>query len=66
MSFKLTLFYPQDVPYILNLEWSMNSRLKNLVQQFEEVFVSTFLNPIQFPFCFKSHFGSMAYFITIW
>ncbi|GMI67996.1 hypothetical protein like AT5G65740 [Hibiscus trionum] len=25
-----------DVPYIFNLEWSMNSRLKNLVQQFEE------------------------------
>ncbi|XVF61427.1 hypothetical protein PTKIN_Ptkin08bG0128400 [Pterospermum kingtungense] len=36
MSFKHTLFYPQDVPYIFNLEWSMNSRLKNLVQQFEE------------------------------
>ncbi|KAK8716576.1 hypothetical protein V6N13_043882 [Hibiscus sabdariffa] len=25
-----------DVPYIFNLEWSVNSRLKNLVQQFEE------------------------------
>ncbi|KAE8715758.1 Zinc ion binding, putative isoform 2 [Hibiscus syriacus] len=25
-----------DVPYIFNLEWTMNSRLKNLVQQFEE------------------------------
>ncbi|XP_039069713.1 E3 ubiquitin-protein ligase FANCL-like isoform X2 [Hibiscus syriacus] len=27
---------PMDVPYIFNLEWTMNSRLKNLVQQFEE------------------------------
>lgn len=27
----------QDVPYIFNVEWSMNSRLKDLVQQFQEV-----------------------------
>ncbi|KAG8641099.1 E3 ubiquitin-protein ligase FANCL isoform X2 [Manihot esculenta] len=25
-----------DVPYIFNVEWSMNSRLKDLVQQFQE------------------------------
>ncbi|KAL4376979.1 hypothetical protein GQ457_02G015570 [Hibiscus cannabinus] len=34
--FELSFFCPQDVPYIFNLEWSVNSRLKNLVHQFEE------------------------------
>ncbi|PPD80871.1 hypothetical protein GOBAR_DD22196 [Gossypium barbadense] len=34
--FYLTLLCSQDVPYIFNLKWSMNSRLKNLVQQFEK------------------------------
>ncbi|XWS41719.1 hypothetical protein CRYUN_Cryun17cG0106900 [Craigia yunnanensis] len=43
MEIQLDKAYPRvppmvsaDVPYIFNLEWSMNSRLKNLVQQFEE------------------------------
>ncbi|XVF17460.1 hypothetical protein REPUB_Repub10bG0124000 [Reevesia pubescens] len=43
MEIQLDKAYPRvppmvsaDVPCIFNLEWSMNSRLKNLVQQFEE------------------------------
>ncbi|XP_016740868.1 E3 ubiquitin-protein ligase FANCL isoform X1 [Gossypium hirsutum] len=43
MEIQLDKAYPRvppmvsaDVPYIFNLKWSMNSRLKNLVQQFEK------------------------------
>ncbi|MBA0551784.1 hypothetical protein Golob_022650, partial [Gossypium lobatum] len=43
MEIQLDKTYPKvppmvsaDVPYIFNLKWSMNSRLKNLVQQFEK------------------------------
>ncbi|XP_021274389.1 E3 ubiquitin-protein ligase FANCL isoform X1 [Herrania umbratica] len=43
MEIQLDKAYPRvppmvsaDVPYIFNLKWSMNSRLKNLVQQFQE------------------------------
>ncbi|XVE86945.1 hypothetical protein DITRI_Ditri18aG0076100 [Diplodiscus trichospermus] len=43
MEIQLDKAYPRvppmvsaGVPYIFNLEWSVNSRLKNLVQQFEE------------------------------
>lgn len=35
-------FLPQDVPYIFDLQWSINSRLKDVVQQFREVFVAGF------------------------
>ncbi|KAG4212186.1 hypothetical protein ERO13_A02G148500v2 [Gossypium hirsutum] len=45
MEIQLDKAYPRvppmvsaDVPYVFNLKWSMNSRLKNLVQQFEKVF----------------------------
>ncbi|XVF15369.1 hypothetical protein REPUB_Repub09cG0146300 [Reevesia pubescens] len=45
MEIQLDKAYPRvppmvsaDVLYIFNLEWSMNSRLKNLVQQFKEEF----------------------------
>ncbi|KAG4212182.1 hypothetical protein ERO13_A02G148500v2 [Gossypium hirsutum] len=43
MEIQLDKAYPRvppmvsaDVPYVFNLKWSMNSRLKNLVQQFEK------------------------------
>ncbi|XWS33440.1 hypothetical protein CRYUN_Cryun22dG0083100 [Craigia yunnanensis] len=43
MEIQLDKAYPRvppmvstDVPYIFNLEWSINSRLKNLVQKFQE------------------------------
>lgn len=35
-------FLLQDVPYLFNLKWSSNSRLKDVVRQFKKVFVAFF------------------------
>lgn len=39
LSENIWTLFPQDVPYVLHLNWSMNSRLTDVVQQFQKVIV---------------------------